>query len=158
MKGRGRLRSVAWTLVLSIGLSSAAEAQISVAGASGADWTVLTIAPDGAWGTATEAYAGRAISNAIARCREMSTRTLGCGARLVSVQQGWALGLRCGEEIILETGATLSEATESARRRELELRRLYYPKLPSCAQLVLVGPDGSIRVPQAQAVATDSRQ
>jgi len=75
-------------------------------------------------GTATEGSVNQAISGAIARCRSMSNRTLGCGAHQVSVQRGWAHAVRCSEENILATGATLLEATETAHRREFELRSL----------------------------------
>jgi hypothetical protein len=149
-------RPVVGAVVLTLSVSTAADAQINLAGASDADWTVLTIAPSGGWGTATEGSVNQAISGAIARCRSMSNRTLGCGAHQVSVQRGWALAVRCSEENILATGATRLEATESALRRELELRSLYHSKIQSCRQLVLVGPDGSVKVPQAQAVASDS--
>jgi hypothetical protein len=142
--------------VLGLGGATEAASQIGLAGASDADWTVLTIEPDGAWGTATEGSLNRAIATAIARCRVMSNRTLGCGAYMVSVQQGWALGLRCGKENILATGATLAGAAERAHRRELELRRQYYPELKTCRQLVVVGPDGSAKVPPPQAIVSES--
>jgi hypothetical protein len=153
---KGLWHSVVGAVVLILSVSTAADAQINLSGASDADWTVLTIAPDGGWGTATEGSVNQAISGAIARCRSMSNRTLGCGAHQVSVQRGWALAVRCSEENILATGATLLEATESAHRREFELRNLYHSKIRSCRQLVLVGPDGSVKVPQPQAVASDS--
>jgi len=137
-------------------ISTAARPDIGIAGASDADWTVLTIAPDGAWGTATEASVSRAIANAVERCRATSRSALGCGAYQVSVQRGWALGLRCGREHILRTGTTLLEATERARQRELELRQLYQPEMESCRQVVVVAPDGTIKVPQPQATVSDS--
>ena len=138
-------------LLLTLNVSTAAHAQIGVAGTSNADWTVLTVAPDGGWGTATDAYINEATSRAIAQCRSMSTRTLGCGARLVSIQGGWALALRCGNEDVLATGATLLEAAKHAHRRELELRELYHPNMASCGQLVVVGPDGFVKKAQPQA-------
>ena len=150
-------RSGVAALLLTLNVSTVAYAQISIAGASNADWTVLTVAPDGGWGTATDAYIGDATSRAIAQCRSMSTRTVGCGARLVSIQGGWALALRCGREDILATGATLLEATKNAHRRELELRKLYPANMASCGQLVIVGPDGSIKEPQPQELASASR-
>jgi len=146
-------------LTLALGLyvlTSPARAQIRLAGASDADWTVLTIAPDGAWGAATEGYMNRAIAIAVERCRAMSRSKLGCGACQVSVQGGWALGLRCGRESILGKGATLADATESVRARERELRRSYQRDMESCRQLVVVAPDGSVKVPQPQAVVSDS--
>jgi hypothetical protein len=137
-------------------ISTAARPEIGIAGASDADWTVLTIAPDGAWGTATEASVRQAIATAVERCRATSRSALGCGAYQVSIQRGWALGLRCGRENILRTGTTLAEVTESGRQRELELRRSYQPEMESCRQVVVVAPDGSIKVPQPQAIVSDS--
>jgi hypothetical protein len=102
------------------------------------------MAPDGAWGTATEGYVNRAIAIAMARCRAMSTRTLGCGAYLVSIQDGWTLGLRCGGESILAAGATLGEAMARARRREEQLRRQYQPALAPCRQIVSVSASGIV--------------
>jgi len=150
------LRSLTCALVLGMGASTVAKAQIGLAGASTADWTVLTIAPDGSWGTSTEGYVNRAIATAVARCRAMSRSALGCGAYQVSVQGGWALGWRCGRETILKTGATLAEATERARKRELELRRFYQPRMEGCRQLVVVAPDGSVKIAQPQAIVSDS--
>ena len=137
-------------------ISTAARPEIGIAGASDADWTVLTIAPDGAWGTATDTYLNRAIANAIAHCRAASQSTLGCGAIQVSVQRGWALGLRCGRENILGTGATLTEAADRARERELALRKFYQPDMESCRQSVVVAPDGSVKLPQPRAIVFDS--
>src|SRR4051794_133977 len=90
-------RTAVGALLLTVSISTAAYGQIRLTGASDADWAVLTVASDGAWGTATEAYISQAISGAISRCRAMSNRTLGCGAQLVSIQRGWAFALRCGD-------------------------------------------------------------
>jgi len=155
---KGRWRAVACTLMLGFGAPSTASAQIGLAGASDGDWTVLTVSPDGAWGTATEEYLNRAIANAIARCREKSNRALGCGAYMVSVQRGWALGLRCGTENILATGVSLADTVERAHQREVELRTFYHPEAERCRQLVVVGPDGAIKTPQPQSIASGSRR
>jgi hypothetical protein len=146
-----------FAVALAFGVTShTAGAEIRLTGASDADWTVLTIAPDGAWGVATEGYVNRAIANAVERCRAMSGSKLGCGAYQVSVQGGWALGVRCGQESILGKGTTLADATERVRERELELRTIYRRDMESCRQLVVVAPDGSFKVPQPQAVISDS--
>lgn len=149
-----RSHAVACALVLCAGISTTALGQIRLTGASDANWTVLTMASDGAWGAATEEYVNRAIAKAIARCRAMSTRALGCGAYQISVQRSWALGLRCGDRNILTAGATLAEATESARRREEELRRRYHPGMASFRHIVSVAPDGSIATPAAGPAAS----
>lgn len=152
-----KVRAIACALALCAGLSGPALGQIRLGGASDAGWTVLTMAPDGAWGAATEDYVNRAIAEAIARCRAMSTRTLGCGAHLVTIQAGWALGLRCGDQGILAAGATLAEANERARRREEQLRRHYQPDMAGCTQVVRVAPDGSVTVPPTDAIASGPR-
>jgi hypothetical protein len=118
-------------------------AQIRLVGASDADWTVLTIAPNGAWGTATEGALNQAIADAIARCRAM-TNEPGCGGYQISVQRHFALGIRCGVENILAAGATLEEARHAARVREDELRRDYHPEMGYCRQIVVVAPDGAV--------------
>jgi hypothetical protein len=143
-------------LALAMGLSTAAVGQIRLVGESDAAWTVLTVAPDGAWGTATEEHVNRAIANAVARCRTTAGQTLGCGAYLVTIQRGWALGLRCGDQSILTTGKTLSDAVDTARAREDELRRNYAPAMPECSRIVAVAPDGSAVTPSGEATASAS--
>jgi hypothetical protein len=137
-----RLGKIGYAVVLLIGISTAAFGQIRMIGELDGDWTVLTLAPDGAWGTATEGYFNQAIAKAIWRCRAMSARTLGCGAYSVSIQRGWAIGVRCGDESILATGTILAEAIDRARKRADELRRDYYPEMPGCRTIVTVAPGG----------------
>lgn len=153
---KGRWLSLAVAVALAIGASAEAASQIGLVGASDADWTVLTVASDGAFGTATEGYMNRALAIAIERCRAASRSALGCGAYQISLQGGWALAMRCGKENILAKGVSLADAAERARRREAELRRLYHPDLDSCRQLVVVAPDGLVKLPQSQAVASGS--
>jgi hypothetical protein len=114
-------------------------------------WTVLTMSPDGAWGTATDITSSRAIAAAIARCKAMSGAPIGCGAKLVSIRAGWSLGFRCGSENIIVADKTLADAEHAARRREAELRHGYVPNMPACARLVTVDPHGAIVSPTASA-------
>ncbi len=146
-------RLLTCTLLIGPGLFAPAEAQIRLSGASDADWTVLTMSPDGAWGTATDGYLNLAIATAIARCRTISGQALGCGAYQVSVQRSWALGARCGRENILATGATLAEATENGRLREAG-RREHQPGMGVCRLVVIVSPDGSVRPSPSDAVTS----
>ena len=136
-------RVVALALAMCASQSVASLGQVGAA-MSDANWTVLTIAPDGTWGVATEQFVNRAIANAIARCRAQSGQWLGCGAYLVSIQGGWALGLRCGGQNILASGATLAEAVEDARYREQLLRRHYQPEMASCRRIAVVDPEGTV--------------
>jgi hypothetical protein len=147
-----RLGEVGCALALGIGISTTAVGQVRPMGESDADWTVLTMAPDGTWGTATDGYVNRAIANAIERCRMKSGRAHGCGAYFVSTQRGWALGLRCGEENILATGRTLAEVVESAHDRADELRRNYHPEMGDCRAMVTIAPDGSMAAPPTEAL------
>jgi hypothetical protein len=84
--------------------------------ASDGRWTVLTLAPDGSWGAATESMSNRAIANAIAECKFKYRAEIGCGGYQVAVQQGWILGIRCGNENILAAARDLAEAERSVRR------------------------------------------
>lgn len=151
---RRRLGRIARALALSVCISTTAFGQIRLVGESDGDWTVLTMAPDGAWGAATEGYVNRAIASAVGRCRALSGQMLGCGAYFVSVQRGWALGLRCGDESILATGGTLAEAVASARDRADELRRNYHPEMGGCRTIVTVAPDGFTTAPPSGAIAS----
>jgi len=111
------------------------------------DFTVLTMAPDGAWGTATDPQVNRAIAGAIANCKAMSEMVLGCGAYLTSVRGGWSLGIRCGNESIIVADRHLAEAEQRARRRETELRERYVRDMPSCSRVVTVDPNGAVVAP-----------
>ena len=135
-------RVVALAFAMCASLPAASLGQVGAV--SDANWTVLTIAPDGSWGAATEQFVNRAIVNAIARCRAQSGPRLGCGANLVSVQGGWALGLRCAGQNILASGLTLADAVEDARYREQLLRRHYQPEMASCRRIAVVDPEGSV--------------
>lgn len=115
--------------------------------ASDGRWTVLTMAPDGSWGAATESMSNRAIANAIAECRLKYRAEIGCGGYQVAVQQGWVLGIHCGNENILAAARDLTEAARSAVRREDELRRSYVPAMPPCRRVVTIDPRGAIVVP-----------
>jgi hypothetical protein len=157
--GRSRTKRIVPILcaaALGLWLRQPADAQIGFAGTSDLDWTVVTMAPDGAWGAATEGGLNHAIADAVARCRLMSRLTLGCGAYMVSTQGGWVLGVRCGGENILRTGETFADAVESARRRELQLRALYRPSLATCRQVVVVTPDGSVGLPRFHSTTSDA--
>jgi hypothetical protein len=147
-------RVLAGIVLAGAAVCAPASGQIRLSGASDAAWTVLTMAPDGAWGTATDDYLNLAVAAAIMRCRTRSGRALGCGAYQVSVQRGWALGARCGRESILATGATLAEAAANGRLREAE-RRSHRPAMAACRQVVIVSPDGSARLPAPDTMTSD---
>jgi hypothetical protein len=108
------------------------------------DFTALTMAPDGAWGTATDPRVNRAIHLAIGNCKIMSGAELGCGAYLTTVRGGWSLGIRCGGENIIAADRNLAEAERRAHNREIELRERYVPGMPPCARIVTVDPNGEV--------------
>ena len=111
------------------------------------DVTVLTMAPDGAWGVATEPALNRAIAGAISNCRAKSGADLGCGAYFSTVRAGWSLGIRCGGENIIVAERVLADAERSASRREVDLRTNYVPDMPPCNRVVTVDPSGRIIAP-----------
>jgi len=115
------------------------------------EWTVLTMAPDGAWGVATDHMVNHAIAGAIAKCKAMSRSALGCGAVSTSVQVGWSLGMRCGNENILAADSKLENAERIARAREIELRESCVPDMPPCRRVVTVDPRGWIVAPRPDA-------
>jgi hypothetical protein len=107
-------------------------------------WTILTMAPDGAWGTATEIDTNVAIKNAIANCKKMHKERIGCGYMLTAIQGGWSLAIRCGSENIIVAQRTLADAEKAALNREIELREAYRRDMPACRRLAIVDPHGKI--------------
>ena len=113
--------------------------------------TVLTLARDGAWGTATETSTGRAIAFAIRDCKAMSRHALGCGAMFTTVRSGWSLAVLCGDETIIAAAARLADAERMAIKRETELREVHHRDMPPCVRAATVNPDGLVVTPQVQA-------
>jgi hypothetical protein len=111
------------------------------------DVTVLVIAPDGTWGTATEPSIGRALAKAIANCKSKYRHEIGCGYRSTSIRAGWSLAMRCGQENIIVAAKILHAAEQAAVDSELNLRRGYKPDMPPCVRVVSVDPDGGIIAP-----------
>jgi hypothetical protein len=114
--------------------------------------TVLTLARDGAWGTATETSIGRAIAFAIRDCKTRSQRVLGCGASFTTVRAGWSLGLLCGDETIIAAATERADAERIAINREIELREVYGRDMPPCVRVVTVNPDGIVIAPPVAAL------
>lgn len=107
-------------------------------------WTLLTMSPDGSWGVARDLWQGMALARAVADCKAMSQAKIGCGYKFKSVQSGWLLANRCGNENILAGAKTLSMAEGAAERRETELREVFARDLPRCVRLLTVNPYGAI--------------
>jgi hypothetical protein len=150
--GRIILSSACVAVVLS-GAAGAASAQSAAMQPAAIeewahDFTVLTMAPGGAWGTATDPRINRAIFLAIENCKAMSGAKIGCGAYMTTVRGGWSLGILCGRENIIVADRDLAEAEERAHRREAELRERYVPDMPACARVVTIDPNGAVVTPQ----------
>ncbi len=111
--------------------------------------TVLTMAPNGSWGAATDDLVSTAIAKAIARCNGRRQRAIGCGASFTTIRGGWSLGIRCGQQSILVSEKTLGEAEQAAIDREVELRRLQGAGMPPCVRVVSVDPSRAIVAPYA---------
>jgi hypothetical protein len=147
------LLGAAFALALTLGALAAALAQSASSQPAAIeewahDFTVLTMAPDGSWGTATDSRINRAIALAISNCKAMSGLELGCGAYITTVRGGWSLGIRCGRENIIVADRDLAEAGRRADRRESELRELYVRDMPPCERVVTVDPNGLLVVPK----------
>src|SRR5262245_15660169 len=115
------------------------------------DYTsVLTMAPDGSWGAATEITTNLAIARAIGNCKAMARSEIGCGAYFTTIRGGWSLGFSCGRDHSVGAAKDLGEAEQSAAQRERGLRQVYVPDLPPCRRVVMIDPDGAIIAPGAQ--------
>jgi hypothetical protein len=113
-----------------------------------AEVTVVAIAPDGTWGTATDALTNRAIANAIDDCKQKYASEIGCGYRSTFVREGWSLVFRCGAQNILVAEKELADAQWAAFRQERELRARYVPNMPACERTLMVDPQGQTVTPK----------
>ena len=137
-------------LAPSLGQTNSLRADLAAVDAyefEAAPTTVLVMAPNGSWGAATGDSIGVATAAAMAHCKRMYRKAVGCGAYSTAIQGGWSLGIRCGDEIIMAAERTLIEAEQAAVDRELYLRRFYRLDLPPCVRLVSIDPSGAIVAP-----------
>jgi hypothetical protein len=104
------------------------------------DWTVLTMARDGSWGTGSEASQWRAMDEAIRFCRAMAgtSGASDCGASFAATKGGWIVANLCGDYKVLATGVTLNEAETEALNREISLQLQFVPDLPQCRRVVTI--------------------
>jgi hypothetical protein len=107
------------------------------------DWTIVTMARDGSWGTASHQLIARAIAAAIDNCKAMAAAKTDCGAEFRAVRSGWVLGLLCGDQKILASGNRREDAEADAGLR-IDLKRAYIPGLPSCRTVLIVDSRGPI--------------
>src|SRR5262249_47309480 len=150
MSGRS-IPAIACTLALSLGglnlpfAQSTSVAAVS-AGASDDSWTVVTMAPDAAWGAGTDAAANQAIARALSACKTRSRAEIGCGAYSTAIRSGWSLGIRCGRSNIVVSANDLADAERAAGERERVLRQSYVPDMPPCRRVVTIDPRGAVVV------------
>jgi hypothetical protein len=120
------------------------------------DWTVVTMAPDRSWGSATEPSSGQVLAKAIHNCKAMSGAKIGCGAQSRAIQAGWILATRCGDRNIVVAERRLADAEHAVRRRETDLRQPYAPDMPPCRRVLTVDPRGAVLASKSpQATLTD---
>ena len=116
---------------------------------SDAEWTVVAMDFDGSWGVGTAISTNLAISIALANCKKMSKKEIGCGAHLKTMRFGWILALRCGSETVLEADLELEVVRKLAITREIELTQFYVRDMPPCKRVFSVDPRGIVNVRQA---------
>lgn len=150
----GRMRSAIGRLAV---LLCALLTGISAGMAADDDWTVLTMARDGAWGVACHGSQWRAMAEAIRFCRSMAGASGAgdCGASFATTRGGWIVANLCGDYKVLATGPSLDEAETEALNREISLQQQFVPDLPPCRRVVTVNANrstivSSLRIPPAR--------
>jgi hypothetical protein len=118
-----------------------------------AEWTVLTVAHNGAWGLSTARSQGEAIAGALRRCQSRSPDPDpghgDCGAELVAYRVGWALAILCGDHRVVVSADDLEEAETAAHERIAALKLSYASGLPPCRRLLSVDPAGTVTIVKA---------
>jgi hypothetical protein len=104
---------------------------------------VVTVAPDGSWGVATEAYIYQAIAKAVSNCRKMSGPKIGCGAQFTVIRAGWTIALRCANTNIIVAEPSVAAAERAIADRTIALRQMSSRAEPACARLT-VDPSGVV--------------
>lgn len=110
------------------------------------DWVALTIARNGTWGAAISGNLTRAMMQAIRDCSAKSGPVGNdCGAEITTVRAAWSLAYACGDYTFIANGMTTAEARTAAIHRALDLTDILGLRLPPCALLVGLGPDGRMQ-------------
>jgi hypothetical protein len=116
---------------------------------SDAEWTVLTVAHNGAWGLSTARSQGEAIAGALRQCQSRSPDPADCGAELVAYRIGWGLAILCGDHRVVVSADDLAAAEAAAYERIAALKQSYASGLPPCRRLVTVDPAGAVMTVKA---------
>jgi hypothetical protein len=138
----GTLRSLVMAAGAAI-LLSAAPSALAQAGPD-PEWTVLTVAHNGAWGVSTARSQGEAIAGALRQCQARSPEPADCGAELIAYKVGWALAILCGDRRVVVSAGSLDEAEQAAYERIAALKRACPTGLPPCHRLLTVDPAGAV--------------
>ena len=72
------------------------------------DWTVVTLAQNGAWGAATDELLSQGIATARRDCMVMAVVQTDCAAKFTAIRSGWTLGVLCGTYQIIVAERDLS--------------------------------------------------
>ena len=115
-----------------------------------ADWKVLTVAGNGAWGLSTARSQGEAIAAAVQQCQLRSAGQDDCGADLVAYRIGWALAILCGDHRVLVSAGDLDEAETATDQRLAALEQSEPDGLPECRRLLTISPVGGITTDRAR--------
>ncbi|MGH8430993.1 MAG: hypothetical protein ACREUF_11370, partial [Solimonas sp.] len=108
------------------------------------EWTVLTVAVNGAWGVSTARRQTEAIAGAVRRCQMRSTDPSDCGAELIAYRTGWALAILCGHHRILVSDGDREEVEAAAYERIAALKQASASSLPRCRRVLTVDPVGTV--------------
>jgi hypothetical protein len=141
----GTLRSLVASAAI---LLLAAPSALAQAGPD-AEWTVLTVAHNGAWGVSTARSQGDAIAGALRHCQARSSEPADCGAELVAYKLGWALAILCGDRRVVISAGSLDEAERAAYERITALKLACPTGLPPCRRLLTVDPAGVVTTAKA---------
>ena len=106
------------------------------------DWTALTLATNGAWGSAIHALRVTAMMQAMAQCRERAGSSNGCGSHTTTVRGAWAVGYVCGTETFVVTARSYREAQVAAINQEIELRDFERVEIEACRRIIAIAPNG----------------
>jgi hypothetical protein len=129
-------------------LLAAAPSALAQAGPD-SEWTVLTVAHNGAWGVSTARSQGEAIAGALRQCQARSPDPADCGAELVAYKVGWAVAILCGDRRVVVSAGNLDEAEQAAYERIAALKLACPTGLPPCRRLLTVDPAGVVATANA---------
>ena len=133
----------AWVAGCAFLLAVVSSPALAETGWSDADWTVLTVSRNGAWGLSSARTQGKAIAGALRQCRARSLEPSDCGAVQLHYKLGWAMAVLCGHHRVMVT-AEDREVVEALAIERIAALRQMHGELPHCRRLLTVDPVGAI--------------